>query len=292
MTTESAGLWLIGIGALLVALVGLSAGRVRLALTFEGSGDQRADRVKFAVSGAGLVSTAAGSVLIAVSSTPNAKFAAATIAALLLVAYLLIVWRVQTLWREHVAAAGLNLKVNQDSEREQWRLDATRLCARWRWALAHPLTAADARSWPVPYLERKLGPCPPGPPESAEAPLVALKLRQNRPNVAQALVAELPSWTQDVVLVARDCAWSALRSNHTLALYTPDGEALETANLDGAPPLVELLRRDVLLRALAARGLPTHRGSRGQLAPGRDRAHIFSVLARSAEDGEQGLRPR
>lgn len=32
MSTESAGLWLIGLGTLLVALIGLSGGRVRLAL--------------------------------------------------------------------------------------------------------------------------------------------------------------------------------------------------------------------------------------------------------------------
>jgi hypothetical protein len=264
---------------------------VRLALTFEGSGDQRSDRLKFAISGAGLLSTAVGSTLIAISSAPSAPFVVGTLVTLALIVYVLLVSRVHTLWREHVIAAAEYLKANQDSKREQWRLDATRWYARWRWALAHPLTAADATSWPADDLESVFGPCPPGPPESREVPQIAMKLRQNRPGVARVVVGELPSWTQDIVLVARECAWTVLRSDHTLALYTPDGSPLETAHLDRGSPLVHWLHRKALLKVLAEHGLSTHRTARGQRAPGRDRAHLFAVLAHAAQDEHDDAPP-
>ena len=291
MATESAGLWLIGIGALLLALVGFAGGRVRLALTFSGSGDQRPDRLKFAISGAGLLSTATGSLLIAISSIPSAPFLVGTIAALVFVIYVLLVWRVHTLWRERVTAAAHDLRDNQDSEREQWLLDATRWYARWRWSLRHPLTTANATSWPAYDLENVLGPRPPGPPESHEDPRIAMKLRQNRPNVARVDADVLPSWTLDIVLVARDCAWTVLRSKHVLALYTPDRLHVETVDLDCAPALVQWLRREALLAGLARLGLPTHRTLRGQRGPGRDRAHRRSILTQAAPDEHQDLPP-
>lgn len=286
---ESAGLWLVGIGALLLALVGLAGGQVRLALTFGGAGDRRIDRVKFAVSGAGLLATAAGSALIAISSMPSLGFVIATIAALVVIVYVLLAWRVHTLWREHLAAVAASVSVNQDSRRELWRLDAARSCARWRWALSHPLSTADAISWPMAHLERQLGPCPVGPPESPEDPRIAMKLRQNFPNVARAVVSQLPGWTHDVALIARDCDWTILRSEHTVALFTPDGTRSVTASIDTSGATVHALRRHQLLSELAEQGLPTHRGARGQLAPGRDRGHLLDVLAQAGRDEQQDL---
>lgn len=288
---ETEGLWLVGIGALLLALVGLAGGRVRVALTFGGDGDRRVDRLKFAVSGAGLMSTALGSALIAISSVPSVEFVVTTIVTLLLIMYVLLAWRVRTLWREHRTAAAERLQGNQDSRREMWDLDAAAWCARWRWALRHPLSDAHATSWPMAHLERKLGPRPPGPPESPEAPLIAMKLRQHLPNVARADIGRLPNWTQDIALIARDCDWTVLSSDHTLALYTPGGDSVVTSDVDAARAVVQALRRHELLAALAQHDFPTHRAARRQLAPGRDREHLLKVLARAADDERQHLKP-
>lgn len=292
MTTESAGLWLIGLGALMVAVVGLAGNGVRLGLAFEGSEDGRADRLKFAISEAGLLTTAVGSVLIAISSSATAQFVLLTLLLTVVVIYMLVAWRVRMLWRAHRSTAAGDLRDNQDSKREQWRLDATSLCATWRWAITHPVTAANATSWPDAYLERKLGACPAGPPEDANYPDLALKLRSNRPNVARANIGELPNWVQDIALMAHACDWTVLRSDHTLAFYTPDGARVETCALGETQKLIEVLRRDSLLKALAALGLPAHRGARGQRAPGRDLGHLLEILAQHAADEERHLRPR
>src|ERR1044072_7199647 len=104
-----------------------------------------------------------------------------------------------------------------------------------------------------------------------------MMLRQNRPNVARADIGHLPSWTQDVALIARDCDWTVLRSDHTLALYTPDGSSVVTANVDGGRAVVQLLRRHELLARLSKHGFPTHHAAWGQLAPGRRQEHLLRV---------------
>lgn len=207
-------------------------------------------------------------MLVAISSTPTVRYAAGTAVAIALIIYVLLVWKVHALWVQRRCEAAEQLSVNQDSRREQWRLDAAARCARWRWALTHPLTRSDGTSWPSRNLEPCLGPEQSGPPESAEDPLTALKLRQNDPNVARLSDGDTPAWLRDIVLVARDSRWEVLRSALHVAFYTPDRVSVELARMAEPLPLVQVLERERLLRALAAHGRPTHRASRGHSMPG------------------------
>lgn len=145
---QADGLWLIGVGAFVLAVVGLVAAPLRLHLQFGGLGDGRRDRLAFAGAGLGLLSTAAGSVLLAASSSPAVAFVIATVATLIVVAWVLLAWRVHSLWLARRGDAAMRLRYNQDLAREAWQLEAAVLLARWRWALCHPLTNTDANSWP------------------------------------------------------------------------------------------------------------------------------------------------
>lgn len=86
---QADGLWLIGVGAFLLTVVGLAAAPLRLHLQFGGLGDRRGDRLAFSGTGLGLITTAAGSVLVAAGSSPSLGFAIATAAILVAVGWLL-----------------------------------------------------------------------------------------------------------------------------------------------------------------------------------------------------------
>jgi hypothetical protein len=273
---QADGLWLIGVGAFLLAAVGLAAAPLRLHLQFGGLGDRRSDRLAFAGTGVGLLSTATGSVLVAAGSSPAVAFVLATVATLIVVAWALLAWRVHSLWVARRGDAAMRLRYNQDLAREAWQLEAAALLARWRWAVCHPLTDTDANSWPYVYLRKQLGEEPAGVAEEWYSN-DGLKLRQNRPSLVRVGPAKVPGWLRDIVAVAIDEGWIVLRAGKALVLYTPDGLSYETVECD-EPGLAQGLVRHAVLRRLNRMGLPIHSGGRGQSLPGRDREQVMGAL--------------
>lgn len=283
---QADGLWLIGVGAFLLAAVGLTAAPLRLHLQFGGLGDRRRDRLAFAGTGVGLIATATGSVLVAVGSAPGVAFAIAAVLALAAISWLLLSWRVRSLWLARRDDAATELRYNQDLAREAWRLRATVLLARWRWALWHPLTGSDSESWPYRYLSRRIGEEPPG--VAAEwYSADGLTLRQNRPSLVSIEPDQAPDWLRDIVAVALQERWIVLRAGDAVAFYTPDGVTYETVACD-EPALTRGLVRNALLRRLNKMGLPVHSGTRGQSLPGGDLDQ--AVAAMSAEPAPDGTR--
>lgn len=275
-TIATDGLWLIGLGAFLVVLVALIPRPPRLHLQFRGQGDERVDRVSTSVTTAGLLATAAGSVLVAVGSTPSAWFMIATIIAVVLSTWLLIARQVRALWMARRDEAAMKLKENQDLEREAWELQAATLLARWRWALSHPLTRSNAINWPDNYLRNKIGDAPPGiPPEwySAEG----RQLRRSQTNLVRMTADEAPDWLRDIVTVALNEGWFVLGTPTVIAFYTPSGTQYETVVLTEHTLAQSLLRRN-LLRKLRELGFPTHYGTRGQSLPAHDTGELVQHL--------------
>ena len=272
---QADGLWLVGIGAFLLACVGLATAPLRLHLQFGGMGDTRRDRVAFACTGVGLIATAAGSLMVAIGSSPTVQFATLSVLAIVASCWLLLAWRVHALWVARHATAALELKVNQDLAREGWRFEAAGLLARWRWALLHPFDASDADSWPYAYLVKRIGEEPEGvSPEWYDND--GATLRANRPSLVTARTDELPDWLHDIAAVAADDGWVVLRRGQFVAFYTRTGRDFVTTELR-AHPVVQGLVREQFIRRLQAHGLPTHRGARGQLSPGRGHDHQASA---------------
>ena len=274
---QADGLWLIGVGAFLLAAVGLTAAPLRLHMRFGGLGDRRGDRLAFAGAGMGLIATATGSVLVAAGSAPGVGFAVATLLALAAIGWLLLSWRVRTLWVARRDEAAMELRYNQDLAREAWRLRAAVLLAGWTWALCHPLTGSDAETWPYRYLRRRIGEEPPGVADEWYSP-DGLKLRQNRPILVSAQPDQAPDWLRDIVAVALQERWIVLRAGEVLAFYTPDGLSYETVGCD-EPALTRGLVRHALLQRLSKSGLPMHSGNRGQSLPGRDVHQMVTAMS-------------
>jgi hypothetical protein len=279
---QADGLWLIGVGAFLLTVVGLAAAPLRLHLQFGGLGDRRSDRLAVAGTGLGLTTTAAGSVLVAAGSSPSLGFALATSAILAAVGWLLLSWRVHSLWVARRTDAAMNLRFNQDLAREAWRLQAAVRLSRWRWALSHPLTSTDANTWPYGYLHRRIGAEPPGVAEEWYSD-EGIKLRYNWPNLVKVELSQVPGWLRDIVAVALDEGWIVLRSGAALVLYTPDGLSYETIECE-EPGLTTGLVRHAILRRLHRLGLPMHYGTRGQSLPGLDRQQTATPLLEKAAD--------
>jgi len=278
---QADGLWLVGIGAFLLAIVGLSAAPLRLHLQFGGLGDRRGDRLAFAGTGLGLIATAAGSVLVAAGSSPALGFAIATVMGLAVIGWLLLAWRVHILWLARRDDAAAKLRHNQDLVREVWRLEAAALLARWRWALCHALTSSDAERWPYEFLRKRIGEEPPGVAEEWYSQ-EGLALRHNRPSLVGVGPEQVPDWLRDIVTVAVAEGWVVLRAGHTLVLYTPDGRGYETVECEEVG-LTRVLVRHALLRRLRELGLPVRAGKRGQLLPGRDQEQVLNALIQGSK---------
>lgn len=265
---QTDGLWLIGIGALMLAIVGVLSAPLRLHLQFSGLGDRRSDRLVFAGTGLGLLATSAGSILVAVGSTPASTFIVTTMLILAAVGWLLLAWRVHVLWVARRDETALILQRNQDLHREAWRLDAAALLARWQWCLVHPLTLTDATSWPYPYLEKRIGPEPAGVADEWFSN-DGITLRRNRPSLVRLTTTAAPDWPRDVVRIAEDQHWPVLHAGTTVAFYTPDGQKSITIDSEQAP-IVRGLSRMQLLHKLKDSGFPTHTSSPGEPLPGSD----------------------
>lgn len=270
------GLWLIGLGAFLVAVTALTTQPPRLHLQFGGLGDQRKDRLASAITTTGLLATAAGSILVAVGSTPAGWFIAVAFGALLMSAWGLMARQVRLLWLARRNDTAMRLRENQDLAREAWELEATIVLARWRWVLLHPLTPSNANSWPTRYLARKIGDAPPGIPAEWYSN-EGRQLRYSQPNLVRMTADGAPGWLRDIVVVALAEGWLVLGAPSFISFYTPNGLQYETVTLD-QPAIVHLLVRRNLLNRLKRLGLPTHRGGRGQALPGCDTDELIRRL--------------
>lgn len=278
VTTE--GLWLIGVGAFLVAIITLSGSPPRLHLQFAALGDERKDRLVSSGTAIGLATTAVGSALVAIGSEPAVWFVAVSAATLVVFGWLLQARQVRALWVARRDEAAARLRQNQDLAREAWQFEASVLLSRWRWALSHPLTHSNATSWPYEYLEGRIGEAPPGvPPEWYSTQ--GIQLRRSQPSRVRIAPEEAPGWLADIVSVALGEDWPVLRSGAMIVFYTPDGLRYETTDVR-QHSVTQPLTRIGLLRALGELGLPTHTGLRGQLLPGRDTGHLVASVTQHA----------
>ncbi len=270
------GLWLIGIGALLVVSVALTATPPRLHLQFGGLGDQRKDRLAPSIATTGLIATAAGSVLVSVGSVPAIGFVGGVVVALGIMAWGLLARQVRLLWRARQRDAMMRLRENQDLARETWEVEAATILAGWRWALLHPLSVASAEGWPMSYLRTRIGEAPPGIPAEWYSPQ-GRQLRYNKPSLVRMTADDAPRWLRDIVVVALAEGWFVLGNASFLTFYAPDGLGCETIGCDH-PEIVHLLVRQALLARLKRLGLPSHRGTRGQMLPARNTNDLIKRL--------------
>jgi hypothetical protein len=271
-TIATDGLWLIGLGAFFVVFVALLPRPPRLHRQFGSQGVERVDRLALSITTTGLLSTAVGSILLAIGSTPSVRFVVASAVALALAMWVLTARQIRTLWLARRYEAAMKLRENQDLEREAWELEATAILARWRWALRHPMTRSNASSWPTDYLHRRIGDQPPGIPAEWYTN-EGRQLRYNKPSLVRMTEEDTPDWLRDIVMIALSEGWFVLGTPTVIAFYTPAGTQCETIVLE-QPALVRPLARMNVLSRLHDLGFPTHHGSRGQALPGRDTADL------------------
>lgn len=271
-TIATDGLWLIGLGAFFVVLVALLPRPPRLHRQFGDPGVERADRLALSVTTTGLLSTAVGSILLAVGSTPSVRFVVASVVAMALAMWVLTARQIRTLWLARRYEAAMKLRENQDLAREAWEFEATAVLARWRWALRHPMIRLNASNWPTTYLHGRIGGQPPGIPAEWYTN-DGRQLRYNKPSLVRITAEDAPDWLRDIVVIALSEGWFVLGTPTVVAFYTPTGMECETIVLE-QPALVRALARMNLLGRLRALGFPTHHGSRGQSLPGRDTGEL------------------
>jgi MFS family permease len=165
---ESAGLWLIAIGAV-IAVVGLLVGGHLAGLSGRPVGPvgRRNDRVAYAGAAAGAVLVAAGSILVAIKNVPAWWVILLTAAGAGALFWAFAAWRLRV---DHQnAAAGAQESVEDTRSNPNlptesplvagWNWDAERYLQQvsWRWCLAHAF-ASEARA--RVDAERELGPRP------------------------------------------------------------------------------------------------------------------------------------
>ena len=139
------GLWLIGIGSLIVVLtVVLGAPRPTDAgLSFAGPFTSARARLLFAAEAAGLLHVAAGGVIVSIVEFTQWWFAGLTLLTITNVAYLLIAWKQHQYRLSRVR--DIEDRGTPESPEEVWRSACTKRCSSWLWCVRHAL---DDEPWP------------------------------------------------------------------------------------------------------------------------------------------------
>jgi hypothetical protein len=148
MNLTTTGVWLIGIGSLVI-FVGLIAGSEKPyeGMTFRGPFNTRAQRLPFAVEGAGACLVAVGSVLLAIDNPPSIWLLLVVPVAYLVV-HTLTAWKLHQYWSKRLEKAQDGPK---DTPLERQWLTCISTCASWRWCLAHPF---NDEHWPKAVMDR------------------------------------------------------------------------------------------------------------------------------------------
>jgi hypothetical protein len=132
---ETAGVWLIGAGSLLIAFA-LVIGSARSGGPLEARGpfSLRAERLWFAVECTGALLAASGAVLIAVENPPPGWLLAAVPLAYAFF-HLVAAWKLRQYWRTEVVSWERPGVAIPEESKARYRLAKER--ATWRWALRH-----------------------------------------------------------------------------------------------------------------------------------------------------------
>lgn len=158
MDWTEAGVWLVGIGtALGVAVALLSIDRAAEGgLTFSGALASTRGRLRLALEVAGVLHAAAGALILAVVEFGEWWFALCTVGTVSLTVYAILVWKQYEYRRD--CLRGWSKALGEDAE---WRDACVARCARFRWAVRHPL--ADG-PWPRDCWKLPHPPAYPPPP--------------------------------------------------------------------------------------------------------------------------------
>lgn len=249
---ESAGLWLLGIGAVVLLTVRiLGHPRPRLGLVFPGAAAGFTDRLQFSLELTGLLLSAVGSVLFIAAHLPPAWFIATTLGAGAASIYFLLAWLALKYWRLRLTDAIRSLGGDLRNPLVQWQVDCLRLCASWRWVLRHPF---ERDHWPK-SCQRVLGPVPPGVPQNPQE-VTAERLRRIEEGASLAQELAVPDALRDIVDTADREGWRVAATGSVVAFYPPSGAEPIVVRKADAEDDVRCLHRHWLLAELQRHGLP------------------------------------
>ncbi len=151
VTVEEVGVWLIGIGALVIAAaLVLASERPYTGMTFRGPFNTRRDRTQFALEGTGALFVAGGSVLLAATEPPSLWLFLALPAGYAIF-HGLAAWKLWQYWRYRAAEADRAALLESSTELERRFALCARECATWRWCLGHPF---NQEYWPQATMKR------------------------------------------------------------------------------------------------------------------------------------------
>jgi hypothetical protein len=149
MTATDIGLWLIGVGSILViAGAIISPPDATLGLRFKTRQTTVRQRLVFAVQTTGLALVAIGSLAVALSQAISWWLIALTLIVVVGMCDVLLAWPLKRAWDEKselataVASTGGEMAQTVAAQRQA---AIGQRCATWRWCLLHPL---NSESWP------------------------------------------------------------------------------------------------------------------------------------------------
>jgi hypothetical protein len=150
MNTTTTGVWLIGVGSLII-FAGLIFGSesASIGLTFAGAFNNRFERVRFAVECVGAGMAAFGSVLLAAENPPSA-WLMLTLVPAYLVLHVLTAWKLRQYWLKRRTQNPDGSQANDESLKLQQNA-CLEVCSTWAWCLRHPF---NDETWPESATER------------------------------------------------------------------------------------------------------------------------------------------
>ena len=138
MSAETLGVWLIGIGSLVIFLrLVVGSQRPAEGLTFRGPLSTGEDRLRFAVEGTGAAFVALGSVMLAIADPPSASLLLA-IPFGYVILHGLSAWKLRQYWLYRRDEAVRAASADSATDFRRMRAASASVCASWRWCLLHP----------------------------------------------------------------------------------------------------------------------------------------------------------
>ena len=138
MSAETLGVWLIGIGSLVIFLrLVVGSQRPAEGLTFRGPLSTGEDRLRFAVEGTGAAFVALGSVMLAIADPPSASLLLA-IPFGYVILHGLSAWKLRQYWLYRRDEAVRAASADSATDFQRMQAASASVCASWRWCLLHP----------------------------------------------------------------------------------------------------------------------------------------------------------
>ena len=148
MTATSVGLWLIGVGSILVAAALGSPPEATLGLRFKIRDTRLQQRVVFAVRTTGVTLVAGGSLAVAISQEISWWLILVTLIAAVVMVHVLMAWVLKRAWDEKSEMATAVASTGDEMARTaaaQRHAAIGRERATWRWCLRNPYSI---ERWP------------------------------------------------------------------------------------------------------------------------------------------------